>query len=148
MTVQQVTEVKASDVLVIVDDTDICVRLLHFGCLALHWSFSYARSRMGGSWRTSLSVLSTSASCVPWLEFLRKICRPLRDVVSPAFSGLLLPRLPSTVPCTITLVRPSDLVTCPYHFSCRRFTVVRRSSHVPMCFMMVFRMLPLVIRSL
>ena len=33
------------------------------------------------------------------------------------FLGLPLLRLPSTVPCSITLVRPSDLVTCPYHFS-------------------------------
>ena len=39
------------------------------------------------------------------------------------FFGLPLLRLPSTVPCSITLVRPSDLVMCPYHFSFRRFTV-------------------------
>ena len=39
------------------------------------------------------------------------------------FFGLPLLRLPSTVPCSTTLVRPSDLVTCPYHFSFRRFTV-------------------------
>ena len=50
------------------------------------------------------------------------------------FFGLLLLRLPSTVPCSITLVRPSDLVTCPYHFSFRRFTVFRRSSYGPMIY--------------
>ena len=59
---------------------------------------------------------------------------PLCDVI-----GLPLLRLPSTVPCNITLVRPSDLVTCPYHFSFRRFTVARRSSYGPICFTMVFR---------
>ena len=38
--------------------------------------------------------------------------------------------LPSTVPCrSIILMRPSDLVTCPYHFSFRRFTVAWRSSY-------------------
>ena len=55
------------------------------------------------------------------------------------FFGLPLLRLPSTAaPCSITLVRPSDLVTCPYHFSFRRFTVARRSSYGLICFMMVF----------
>ena len=32
-------------------------------------------------------------------------------------------RLPLTVPCSFTLVRPADLVTCPCHFSFRCFTV-------------------------
>ena len=64
------------------------------------------------------------------------------------FFGLPLLRLPSTVPCNITLVRLSYLVTCPYDFSFRRFTVVRRSSYGPICFMMVFRTCSLVIRSL
>ena len=45
---------------------------------------------------------------------------PLCDVITPA---LFRPAPSSTVPCSITLVRPSDLVTCPYHFSFRRFTV-------------------------
>ena len=64
------------------------------------------------------------------------------------FFGLPLLRLPSTVPCNITLVRPSDLITCPYHFSFRRFTPARRSSYGPICFMMVFRTCSLVARSL
>ena len=55
------------------------------------------------------------------------------------FFGLPLLRLPSTVPCNITSVRPSDLVTCPYHFGFRRFRVARRSSYGPICFMMVVR---------
>ena len=32
MIVHQVAEVKAKEVLVVVDDTDIFVRVLHFGC--------------------------------------------------------------------------------------------------------------------
>ena len=48
--------------------------------------------------------------------------------------GLLLLHLPSTVPSSITLVRPSDLVA-HYHFSFRRYTVARRSSYGPMCIM-------------
>ena len=64
------------------------------------------------------------------------------------FFGLPLLRLPSTVPCSITLDRPSDLVTCPYHFSLRRFTVARRSSYGPICFTMVSRTCSFVTRSL
>ena len=54
---------------------------------------------------------------------------PLRDVVSHLLFGRSLLRQHSTVPCSITLVRPSDLVTCPYHFGFRRFTVARRCSY-------------------
>ena len=50
------------------------------------------------------------------------------------FFSLSLLTLPSTVPCSIIFVRPSDLVTCPYHFSFRRLTVARRSSHGPMIY--------------
>ena len=45
------------------------------------------------------------------------------------FFGLPILRVPSTVPCSITLVRPSDIVTCAYHFRVWRFTVARRSSY-------------------
>ena len=55
------------------------------------------------------------------------------------FSACPLLRLPPTVPCSITLVRPSDLVTCPYHFSFRHFTVARRCSYGPICFVMAIR---------
>ena len=60
--------------------------------------------------------------------------------VMPVHSGMLsshlffcLPRLlpPCTVPCRIVLASPEDLVMCPYHFSLRRFTVVKRSSWGP-----------------
>ena len=70
---------------------------------------------------------------------------PLRDAVSPLPSR---PTPSSTVPCSITLVRPSDLATCSCHFSFRRFTVARKSSYGPLCVVMVFRTCSLVIRSL
>ena len=41
---------------------------------------------------------------------------------------------PWTVPCRIVLASPDDRVTCPYHFSLRLFTEVRRSSYSPMAF--------------
>ena len=39
-----------------------------------------------------------------------------------------------TVPCRIVLASPDDRVTCPYHFSLRLFTEVRRSSYGPVAF--------------
>ena len=54
--------------------------------------------------------------------------------VMPVHSGMLSSRLffclplllpPCTVPCRIVLASPADLVTCPYHFSLRLFTVVK-----------------------
>ena len=56
--------------------------------------------------------------------------------VMPVHSGMLsshlffclpLLRPPCTVPCRIVLASPEDLVMCPYHFSLRLFTVVKRS---------------------
>ena len=70
---------------------------------------------------------------------------PLRDAVNPLPSR---PTPSSTVPCSITLVRPSDLATCSCHFSFGRFTVARKSSYGPICVVMVFRTCSLVIRSL
>ena len=55
---------------------------------------------------------------------------PLRDVVNQLLSRPTL-RLPSTVSCSITLVSPSDLVACPYHFGFHLFTVARRSLYGP-----------------
>ena len=50
------------------------------------------------------------------------------------FLGLPLLHLASTVPYSLTLVRPADLVTGPYNISFRRFTVARRSSNGPIMF--------------
>ena len=48
------------------------------------------------------------------------------------FLCLLLRLLPWTVPCRKVLASPDDRMTCPYHFSLRLFTEVRRSSCDPM----------------
>ena len=44
-----------------------------------------------------------------------------------------LPRLPSSfaVPCEMVLARPDGRETCPYRFSLRVFTIVRKSSCGP-----------------
>ena len=67
--------------------------------------------------------------------------------IMPVHSGMLsshlffcLPRLlPScTVSSRIVLASPVDLVTCSYHFSLRRFTVVKMSSWSPMACRVLF----------
>ena len=101
------------------------------------------RSRRGASWWTSSSALFTPVGCVPWPESQRRSCRstPRCMLSVHLFFGLPLLRLPSIVLWSITLFRQSDLATCPYHFRFRRFTVARRSSYGPVCFVMVFRTL-------
>ena len=68
--------------------------------------------------------------------------------VMPVHSGMLSPRLffclplllpPCTVPCRIVVASPADLVTCPYHFNLRLFTVVKMSSWGPMACRILFR---------
>ena len=50
------------------------------------------------------------------------------------FLSLPLRLPPWTVPSRIVLASPNDRVTCPYHFSLRLYTEVRRSSYGPMAF--------------
>ena len=68
---------------------------------------------------------------------------PVHSAMLPVhlFFGLPLLLMPSTVTCSISLVRPSDLVAGIHHFSFRRFIVARRSSSDPitLCFVMVLR---------
>ena len=71
---------------------------------------------------------------------------PLRDVVNPALFRPAHSLL--AFDCSICLVRPSDLVTCPYHFSFRRFTVIRRASYGTMMVCDGFPHLFVVTRSL
>ena len=71
-----------------------------------------------------------------------------RMLSSHLFFCLPLLHLPCTVPCRIVLASPVDLVTCPYHFSLLRFTVVKRSSWGPMACRVVFRTSSLAMWSL
>ena len=60
--------------------------------------------------------------------------RPGHSLMLSSHRFLCLPlRLPpGTVPCRIVLASLDNRVTCPYHFSLRLFTEVRRSSYGPM----------------
>ena len=49
-----------------------------------------------------------------------------------------LPLLVHPCTCRIVLASPVDLVTCPYHFSLRRFSVVKRSSWGPVACRVLF----------
>ena len=62
--------------------------------------------------------------------------RPVQlfDVVFPSFPLSASSSPPWTFPCRIVLASPDDRMTCPYHFSLRLFTEVRRSSYGPMAF--------------
>ena len=62
--------------------------------------------------------------------------RPVHSLMLSSHRFRCLPlRLPPwTVPCRIVLASPDDRVMCPYHFSLRLFTVVKRSSYGPMAF--------------
>ena len=62
--------------------------------------------------------------------------RPIHSIMLSSHCFLCLPLSlpPWTVPCGTVLASPDDRVTCPYHFSLRLFTEVRRSSHGPITF--------------
>ena len=62
--------------------------------------------------------------------------RPVHTLMLSSHRFLCLPLRLShwTVPCRTVLASPDDRVTCPYHFSLRHFTEVKRSSYGPMAF--------------
>ena len=59
--------------------------------------------------------------------------RPVHSLMLSSHLFLCLPRRlpPFTVPCKMVLARPDERETCPYRFSVRLFTMVRRSSFDP-----------------
>ena len=59
--------------------------------------------------------------------------RPVHSLMLSSLLFLCLHCLhsPFTVPCKMVLARPDSWETCPYHFSLRLFTMVRRSSCGP-----------------
>ena len=104
-----------------------------FTCVKLHLSRSLV-----DRWGATDDLATSSFHSSRLSAFLLAVYR-----VMPVHSGMLsshlffcLPLLlpPCSVPCRIVLASPVDLVTCPYHFSLRRFTVVKRSSWGPMAF--------------
>ena len=85
------------------------------------------------------TFLKVSLSSNPVLSFILSshlfFCLPL-----------FLP--PGTVPCSMVFASPDDLVTCPYHFSFRCLTVVRRLSWGSMACLILFCTSSLEMRSL
>ena len=81
----------------------------------------------------------------------------LLDVANsrPVHSLMLSPRLlfclpcllPLIEPCKMVLARPEERETCPYHFSLRLFTMVRRSSCGPIACWILARTSSLVTRD-
>ena len=100
--------------------------------------------RRGASWRTSSSNLSTPAGCVPWFQFLRRICRSTQRCRQSTSSSAC-----PFFACLWSFIEILRLILsmCPSHFCFHRFTVARRSSYGPICFMTGFCTCSLVIRS-
>ena len=74
-----------------------------------------------------------------WFSAFRSMMfhsRPVHSLMLSSHHFLCLPLClpPWTIPCRIVLASPDDRVACPYHFSLRLFTVVKRSSYGPMAF--------------
>ena len=100
-------------------------------------------------WGTTVHF-TTSFLHSSWFSAFHGMIFHSRPVMLSSHRFLCLPlRLPpSTVPCKIVLASPDDRVTCPYHFSLRLFTEVRRSSYSPMAFPILAFTSSFVMRSL
>ena len=100
---------------------------------------SYLSHSLADHWDTTVDFTTSFLHSSRFLAFHSVIfhSRPVHSLMLSSHRFLCLPlRLPpSTVPCRIVLASPDDRVTCPYHFSLRLFTEVRRSSHghTPCC---------------
>ena len=101
--------------------------------LHLHLSRSLA-----DRWGTAVDSTTNFFHSSRFSAFRSKLfhSRPVHSLMLSSHRFLCLPlRLPPcTVPSRIVLASPDDLVTCPYHFSLRLLTEVRRSSYGPMAF--------------
>ena len=76
--------------------------------------------------------------------------KPVHSLMLSSHLFLCLPYLlrPFTVPCKMVLARPEERETCPYHFNLRLFTMVKRSSCVPIACWIMARTSSLVAWSL
>ena len=83
--------------------------------------------------RGATGVLATNSLHFSRLSAFLKVslrCNPVHSFILSSHLFFCLPLFlpPGTVPCSMVFASPDDLVTCPYHFSFRCLTVVRRSS--------------------
>ena len=98
----------------------------------------YLSHSLADRWGTTVDF-TTSFLHSSWFSAFRSVMfhgRPVHSLMLSSHRFLCLPlRLPPwTVHCRIVLASPDDRVMCPYHFSLRLFTVVKRSSYGPMAF--------------
>ena len=97
-----------------VDDNSKCDALyICHPCLGPLAPRGAVGARHGGLPRQFSSLLSVVCH---GLSLCEGRAGQFHDVAIQLLFGLPRLRLSSTVPCSITLVRPSDLVRCPYHF--------------------------------
>ena len=110
---------------------------------AVHINFvehktSYLSRSLADRWGTTVDFTTSFLHSSRFSAFRSMMLhlRPVHSLMLSSHRFLCLPlRLPPwTVPCRIVLASPDDRVTCPYHFSLRLFTVVKRSSYGPMAF--------------
>ena len=97
---------------------------------------SYPSRSLADRWGTTVDFTTSFFHSSQFSAQLIFHSRPVRSLMLSSYRFLCLPlRLPPwTVPCRIVLASPDDRVTCPYHFSLRLFTEVRRSWYGSMAF--------------
>ena len=91
---------------------------------------SYLSQSLADCWRTTEDF---TTGFLHSSQFSAFHSRPVHSLMLSFhhFLCLTLRLRPWTVPCRIVLASPDDRVTCPYHFSLRLFTEVKRSSYGP-----------------
>ena len=93
--------------------------------------FSYRSSSLADRWGTTVDFTTSFLHSSRFSAFRRMTfhSRPVHSFMLCSHRFFCLPlRLPPwTVPCWTVLASPDDRVTCPYHFSLRLFTLIRKS---------------------
>ena len=101
---------------------------------------SYLSRSLADRWGTTVDFTTSFLHSSRFSAFCSMMfhSRPVHSLMLSSHRFLCLPLLPPwTVPCRIVLASPDDRLTCPYHFSLRLFTAVRRSSYGPMAFLIL-----------
>ena len=102
-------------------------------CHLSYLILSYLSRSLADRWGTTVDFTTSFLHSSRFSAFRSMMfhSRPVHSLMLSSHRFLCLPlRLPPwTVPCRIVLASPDDRVTCPYHFSLRLFTVVKRSSY-------------------
>ena len=93
---------------------------------------SYLSRSLADHWGTTVDFTTSFLYSSRFSAFCSMIfhSRPVHSLMLSSHCFLCLPlRLPPWMVPMIVLASPDDCVTCPYHFSLRLFTEVRRSSY-------------------